>query len=103
MGRILLPKRCLRNALRPYHSQLYLRFQIKLMQIGKDNIHLTYCTNIHPGEDWREVFANLKQYIPVLKSRLSPDKPFGIGLRLANIAASELLKGEKNQIQKHRR
>jgi hypothetical protein len=61
------------------------------MQIGTDNIHLTYCTNIHPGESWNEVFANLKQYIPVLKSRLSPEKPFGIGLRLANIAASELL------------
>ncbi|MBW4663210.1 MAG: metabolite traffic protein EboE [Chroococcus sp. CMT-3BRIN-NPC107] len=64
------------------------------MQIGKDNIHLTYCTNIHPGEDWHEVFANLKQYIPVLKSRLSPDNSFGIGLRLANIAAKELLEGD---------
>jgi len=65
------------------------------MQIGTDNIHLTYCTNIHPGESWNEVFANLKQYIPVLKSRLSPEKPFGIGLRLANIAANELLEGDK--------
>ncbi len=64
------------------------------MQIGTDNIHLTYCTNIHPGEDWNEVFANLKQYLPVLKSRLSPQKPFGVGLRLANIAANELLKGD---------
>lgn len=61
------------------------------MKIGTNNIHLTYCTNIHPGESWEEVFANLQQYIPVLKSRLSPEKPFGIGLRLANIAASELL------------
>ncbi|WP_009630368.1 metabolite traffic protein EboE [Synechocystis sp. PCC 7509] len=61
------------------------------MQIGKDNIHLTYCTNIHPGEGWNEVFANLKHYIPVLKSRLSPENSFGIGLRLANIAAKELL------------
>ncbi len=61
------------------------------MKIGTNNIHLTYCTNIHPGESWNEVFANLQQYIPVLKSRLSPEKPFGIGLRLANIAAKELL------------
>lgn len=65
------------------------------MQIGTNNIHLTYCTNIHPGESWDEVFANLKQYIPVLKSRLSPEKPFGIGLRLANIAAQELLEENK--------
>ncbi len=64
------------------------------MKIGTDNIHLTYCTNIHPGESWSEVFANLKQFIPVLKSRLSPQKPFGIGLRLANIAASELLQSD---------
>ncbi|PSB31056.1 metabolite traffic protein EboE [Chlorogloea sp. CCALA 695] len=61
------------------------------MKIGTDNIHLTYCTNIHPGESWSDVFANLQQYIPVLKLRLSPENPFGIGLRLANIAAKELL------------
>lgn len=56
------------------------------------NIHLTYCTNVHPGESWRDVFANLEKYIPELKARLAPDKPFGIGLRLSAQAASELLK-----------
>ncbi|MBH8565249.1 metabolite traffic protein EboE [Nostoc sp. CENA67] len=62
------------------------------MKITTDsNIHLTYCTNIHPGETWPEVFANLKKYIPNLKSRLSPKAPFGIGLRLADVAAKELL------------
>ncbi|MDF2388245.1 metabolite traffic protein EboE [Nostoc ellipsosporum NOK] len=62
------------------------------MRITTDsNIHLTYCTNIHPGEIWPEVFANLKKYIPNLKSRLSPEAPFGIGLRLADVAAKELL------------
>ncbi|MBR8838000.1 MAG: metabolite traffic protein EboE [Stigonema ocellatum SAG 48.90 = DSM 106950] len=55
--------------------------------------HLTYCTNIHPGEEWIKVFANLKQYIPDLKARLAPDKPFGIGLRLADVATRELLQG----------
>ncbi|MEL6909738.1 MAG: metabolite traffic protein EboE [Cyanobacteria bacterium J06629_2] len=59
----------------------------------QNNLHLTYCTNIHPGETWAEVKSNLKQYIPQLKSRLSPYKPFGIGLRLADIAAQELLTG----------
>ncbi|MBE9043629.1 metabolite traffic protein EboE [Pleurocapsales cyanobacterium LEGE 10410] len=57
----------------------------------KTDLHLTYCTNIHPGETWTEVEQNLKQYILPLKTRLSPDRPFGIGLRLANIAAKELL------------
>lgn len=64
------------------------------MKIGTDNnFHLTYCTNIHPGEEWEKVFANLKEYIPPLKTRLAPKKPFGIGLRLAEVAARELLKG----------
>ncbi|WP_096603594.1 metabolite traffic protein EboE [Calothrix sp. NIES-2100] len=64
------------------------------MKITKNNnFHLTYCTNIHPGESWGEVFANLEKYIPELKSRLSPQRPFGIGLRLADTAAKELLAG----------
>lgn len=52
--------------------------------------HLGYCTNIHPGETWADHFAALQQAIPELKQRLSPDAPFGIGLRLANIASEEL-------------
>lgn len=56
------------------------------------DLHLTYCTNIHSGETWEEVENNLKQYIPPLKARLSPDNPFGIGLRLSDIAARELLR-----------
>jgi hypothetical protein len=62
------------------------------MKTGTDNnLHLTYCTNIHPGEEWEKVFANLQQYLPPLKAKLAPNKPFGIGLRLAAIAAKELL------------
>ncbi|MEH1845373.1 MAG: metabolite traffic protein EboE [Nostoc sp.] len=62
------------------------------MKITKgSNFHLTYCSNIHPGESWLEVFANLENYIPNLKSRLSPTEPFGIGLRLADAAAKQLL------------
>ncbi|WP_298904315.1 metabolite traffic protein EboE [uncultured Nostoc sp.] len=62
------------------------------MKITKDsNFHLTYCSNIHPGESWLEVFANLEKYVPNLKSRLSPTEPFGIGLRLADVASKQLL------------
>ncbi|BAZ31283.1 hypothetical protein NIES4074_37550 [Cylindrospermum sp. NIES-4074] len=57
-----------------------------------NNLHLTYCTNIHPGEDWEKVFNNLKEYVPSLKARLAPNQTFGIGLRLAEVAARELLK-----------
>lgn len=55
------------------------------------NFHLTYCTNIHPGEDWQQVFTNLKNYVPDLKARLSSQAPFGVGLRLGDIATRELL------------
>lgn len=52
--------------------------------------HLGYCTNIHAGETWADHFAALQQAIPELKQRLSPEAPFGIGLRLSNIASEEL-------------
>jgi hypothetical protein len=58
------------------------------------NLHLTYCTNVHPGESWKQVFTNLVQFIPPLKAQLSPKAPFGIGLRLADVAAQELLTGD---------
>lgn len=65
------------------------------MKIGtQSTFHLTYCTNIHPGEEWSQVLANLKQYIPVLKSQLAPGQLFGIGLRLADVATRELLVGD---------
>ena len=57
------------------------------------SLHLTYCTNIHPGESWDATRTNLQTYLPTLKQRLSPDCPFGVGLRLANTAAQELLTG----------
>jgi len=58
------------------------------MQIA--NSHLTYCTNIHPGENWAAHFEQLQQHIPAIKARISPEKPFGIGLRLSNTASLEL-------------
>ncbi|NEO99670.1 MAG: metabolite traffic protein EboE [Symploca sp. SIO2E9] len=65
------------------------------MKIGTNsNFHLTYCSNIHPGESWSEVFENLKKYLPALKAKLSPQAAFGIGLRLANGASKELLAGD---------
>ena len=55
--------------------------------------HLTYCTNIHPGETWEEVFDSLKLYLPPLRQKLCPGKPFGIGLRLSDQASRDLLEG----------
>ncbi|WP_242202759.1 metabolite traffic protein EboE [Aestuariivivens insulae] len=60
------------------------------MRIG-ENAHLTYCTNIHSGETWEEVFHNIKHYTLNVKKELSQDAPFGIGLRLSQKSASTLL------------
>jgi sugar phosphate isomerase/epimerase len=57
-------------------------------------LHLTYCTNIHPADGWDQVLASLRRYGPPLKARLSPDAPFGLGLRLSARDARELLAGE---------
>jgi hypothetical protein len=54
--------------------------------------HLTYCTNIHAGENWADHFNALKLNFPEIKKQLSPDAPMGIGLRLSNVASIEILK-----------
>ncbi|WP_114783008.1 metabolite traffic protein EboE [Botryobacter ruber] len=56
----------------------------------QQNLHLSYCTNIHPGETWEEVYNSLVKHLPVLKAQLSPDQPFGIGLRLSDVASRQL-------------
>jgi sugar phosphate isomerase/epimerase len=57
-------------------------------------LHLTYCTNIHPGESWDEVFANVSTHVLAVKARVSPDRPFGVGLRLSAAAARRLAEPE---------
>src|SRR4051794_19351905 len=64
------------------------------MRIGGGAQHLTYCTNIHPGESWAEVRANLARYVVAVKARVCPDRPFGVGLRLSGRAADELSRPE---------
>lgn len=58
------------------------------MHIG--DFHLSYCSNIHPGESWKETFENLKKYIPQVRQNLSWEGAFGIGLRLSHEASLEL-------------
>ena len=52
--------------------------------------HLTYCTNIHPGESLAEVRHALSVLVPEVKQRVSPKADFGVGLRLSAQAAREL-------------
>lgn len=52
--------------------------------------HLTYCTNIHAGETWAEVRANLERFFPAVRDHVAPGQPFGIGLRLSGRASKTL-------------
>ena len=52
--------------------------------------HLSYCSNIHPGESWAEVRSNLARFIPGIHQRMNPEGEFGIGLRLSAAAVGEL-------------
>lgn len=57
--------------------------------------HLSYCTNIHQGDDWISHFEALKENFPLIKSNVSPHNAMGIGLRLSNRASLELSETEK--------
>jgi hypothetical protein len=57
--------------------------------------HLTYCTNIHAGENWDDHFNALRSFFPGVKQAISPVAPMGIGLRLSNEASLELIKPER--------
>jgi sugar phosphate isomerase/epimerase len=48
---------------------------------------LTYCSNIHPGEGWSDVLANLESHARAVKAALSPAAPFPLGLRVSAEAA----------------
>jgi hypothetical protein len=52
--------------------------------------HLAYCTNIHRGETWPEVYANLKTHVMAVRDQVGQGRPYAIGLRLGVTAAAEL-------------
>ena len=55
--------------------------------------HLTYCTNIHPGETWAEVRDSLR-YVLEVRDKVGVEVPFGMGLRLSARAAEELARSQ---------
>jgi sugar phosphate isomerase/epimerase len=56
----------------------------------RSGAHLTYCTNIHPGESWDEVRRNVETQVQAVKAQVCPERPFGVGLRLSAVAARQL-------------
>jgi hypothetical protein len=59
--------------------------------------HLTYCSNIHPGEAWDAHFKELKDNLPYIRKELADGQPFALGLRLANDASIELSNPDRLQ------
>jgi len=51
---------------------------------------VTYCTNIHPGESWAEMFSAVARHVPAVKAACCPDGPFPVGLRLSGRASREI-------------
>jgi len=62
------------------------------MDLGKGLGHLTYSTLVHPGDNWNEIWTSLTTYVPKVKERIAPNKPFGVSLRLAAESAHELVR-----------
>ena len=52
------------------------------MQVGQS--HLTYCTNVHPGEGLADLHRILTEDVSTVKEMVCPTGPFGAGLRLGN-------------------
>jgi sugar phosphate isomerase/epimerase len=55
-----------------------------------EQLQLTYCTNIHPGESLDDVREAVTTKVAAVKRRVSPAAPFGVGLRLSARAAEAL-------------
>jgi sugar phosphate isomerase/epimerase len=53
-------------------------------------VHLAYCTNVHPGEDWAQTLDSLNRWTLAVKEQVAPTRPFAIGLRLSDQASREL-------------
>ena len=60
------------------------------MPARQPDLHLSYCTNIHPGESWLEVRDNLERFLVPVRERAAPGRPFGVGLRLSGDSARSL-------------
>ncbi len=65
-----------------------------------NNYHVTYCTNIHPGQNWISTFESLKKHVPFIKKNVAKNIAFGLGLRLSNKASEELSQGNKLELFK---
>lgn len=61
------------------------------MKLGNGLGDLAYSTLVHPADDWDELWASLRHYLPQVKQRVSPDVPSAVSLRLSAATVERLL------------
>lgn len=65
------------------------------LQAGADyperRLHVTYCTNVHPGQSLVELTRYLNHETAQIKRRVFPDRPMALGLRIGTQQAEELM------------
>jgi hypothetical protein len=52
--------------------------------------HLSYSTLVHLGDTWAEMNASLREFVPQVKARVSPDAPFAVSLRISAASAKTI-------------
>jgi hypothetical protein len=52
--------------------------------------HLSYSTLVHLGDTWPEMAASVREFLPQVKKRISPDAPFAVSLRISAASAKHL-------------
>jgi hypothetical protein len=72
------------------------------MDLGNGLGLLTYSTLVHPADNWEQLWASLTTYLPKVKARVSPNRPFGVCIRLAAPSA-ELLVSNRAERDKLKR
>jgi len=66
---------------------------------GLDNVHLTYCLNVHPGSTFEEaqvaIFCNAREVFERFRRRTGATPPYGLGIWLSAEAVGTLVREEK--------
>ncbi len=56
---------------------------------------LSYCTNVHAGNDYASTLKNLETYAVAVKALVSPHAPMGVGLWLPASTAREIIDNDR--------
>jgi len=59
--------------------------------------HLGYSTLVHLGDTWAEMNASLREFVPQVKKRISPDRPLAVSLRISASSAKTLTENQSER------